>query len=194
MVALFVLAIVGVNTTLFAAAVTSGAIFACVNNSSGTIHIVTSDTTCSKNETLLSWTSAGSVGPAGPTGATGPQGPTGATGVTGPAGPGMTTHWVSVGAFGYLAGASAQVDHVTKLRTGSYLVVFKPTTSVGSCPRVATLGRETGFAGNAAIFDGAAGEIGTLNAFTGTEGGILVTTRDSAGTPADQSFMLVVFC
>jgi Collagen triple helix repeat (20 copies) len=70
-----------------------GQIFACVNNSSGTIHIVAQNASCANNESLLTWNVVGSQGPAGPAGApgpvgaTGPQGPAGATGPAGPAGP-----------------------------------------------------------------------------------------------------------
>jgi hypothetical protein len=58
-------------------------IFACVNNSSGTIHIVGQSGSCGSNEMALTWNVVGPIGPAGPTGATGPQGPTGATGPQG---------------------------------------------------------------------------------------------------------------
>jgi hypothetical protein len=77
-------------------------IFACVNNSSGTIHVVASNAACQSNEILLVWNVAGqqgvpgpagpagppgSTGPAGPPGSTGPAGPPGSTGPAGPAGP-----------------------------------------------------------------------------------------------------------
>jgi Collagen triple helix repeat (20 copies) len=74
-------------------------IFACVNNSSGTIHIIARNATCNNNEILLVWNTvgpqgpvgpagpAGPVGPVGPIGPAGPQGPIGLAGPTGPAGP-----------------------------------------------------------------------------------------------------------
>jgi len=68
-------------------------IFACVNNSSGTIHIVAPNAACQSNEILLVWNTqglpgvAGPAGPIGPTGATGPQGPAGPAGPQGTAGP-----------------------------------------------------------------------------------------------------------
>ena len=68
----------------------TGVIDACVNNSSGTIKIVSAPTQCSNNEIRLVWNAdgvAGPTGPEGPTGPTGPQGLAGATGPQGPAGP-----------------------------------------------------------------------------------------------------------
>jgi len=85
-----VAAIIGASTVGLAAAVTSGMIFACVNNSSGTLKIIGSNDTCPNNWTLLTWSQQGGAqgpaGPTGPTGATGPTGPTGATGATGASG------------------------------------------------------------------------------------------------------------
>jgi hypothetical protein len=79
-VAVLTAAIVGTATIGFAGAITTGLIYACVNNSSGTIKIVSPTTNCANNEILLVWNGEGTQGPAGPTG------PTGATGATGPAG------------------------------------------------------------------------------------------------------------
>jgi hypothetical protein len=65
-------------------------IFACVNNSSGTIHIVAQNAPCANNEISLVWNVAGPQGPAGPAGfpgATGPQGPAGPAGTPGAQGP-----------------------------------------------------------------------------------------------------------
>src|SRR6266850_1843795 len=92
------LALIGASAMTLAAAASTGVIYACVNNSSGTIHMVTADDTCKANEVALSWNqqgpagdkgpqgAKGDAGPQGPLGATGPQGPTGATGPQGPAG------------------------------------------------------------------------------------------------------------
>ena len=80
MVIVFVAALVGATTLGFAAATTAGVIYACVNNSSGTIHIVTATTVCATNEVALSWNTEG---PQGATGATGSAGPTGGTGPSG---------------------------------------------------------------------------------------------------------------
>ena len=94
MAMLFVAALVGISTAGFAAAVTTGVIYACVNNSSGTIKIIAAGETCANNWTAISWsTEGGAPGPAGATGATGATGltgatgPAGASGATGPLGP-----------------------------------------------------------------------------------------------------------
>src|SRR6266545_5030478 len=76
-------AIVGTSTVGFAGAITTGLIYACVNNSSGTIKIVSATTSCANNEILLVWNGEGSQGPTGATGPEGPTGPTGPTGATG---------------------------------------------------------------------------------------------------------------
>jgi len=67
-------------------ATTPGVISACVNNSSGTIHIVDATTTCATNEMFVSWNSQGIQGPAGPAGPVGPVGPQGPAGPQGPSG------------------------------------------------------------------------------------------------------------
>ena len=72
-------------------------IVACVNNSSGTIHVVVqAGQSCQGNEVTLIWNiigppgpqgPAGPPGPVGPVGPVGPQGPQGVAGVAGPPGP-----------------------------------------------------------------------------------------------------------
>lgn len=79
-------AIIGTSTVGLATAVTTGLIYACVNNGSGTIKVVSATTTCATNEIQLVWNAEGVTGPAGPTGPTGPTGATGATGAQGPTG------------------------------------------------------------------------------------------------------------
>src|SRR5439155_24170002 len=75
----------GATTFAVVAAASTGVINACVNNSSGTIHVVGSNDTCSStNEVLLSWNQQG---PQGATGAKGEPGPQGAKGDSGPQGP-----------------------------------------------------------------------------------------------------------
>jgi len=69
----------------------NGAITACVEPSSGTIHLIDTATTsrCHPNQILVTWNqkgSPGSQGPQGPQGPAGPQGPQGPTGAAGPAG------------------------------------------------------------------------------------------------------------
>jgi hypothetical protein len=71
-------AVIGVSPGVHAQA--SNTIYACVNNSSGQVSIVSAGTVCPNNSTPKSWNIVG------PTGATGPAGPTGATGPAGPAG------------------------------------------------------------------------------------------------------------
>src|SRR5213593_4431399 len=83
MVIALVATLVGASTIGFAAATTTGMIYACVNNSSGTIHIANAATACASNEIQLAWNAEGPQGPAGPQG---PKGDTGATGATGAAG------------------------------------------------------------------------------------------------------------
>lgn len=85
-VLLLAAAILGTLTASLAGAITTGLIYACVNNSSGTIKVVSATSTCANNEILLVWNGEGTQGPAGPTGPTGPTGATGPTGSTGPAG------------------------------------------------------------------------------------------------------------
>ena len=94
-----VAAIIATSSVGIAAAVTTGLIYACVNNNSGTIKIVSATTTCAYNEIQLVWNAdgvtgatgatgaTGSTGATGPTGQTGPTGAAGATGETGPIGP-----------------------------------------------------------------------------------------------------------
>lgn len=73
-------ALVGTTGVGFAGALTTGLIYACVNNSSGTIKVVSATTTCANNEILLVWNGDGTQGPAGPTGPTGATGPAGTFG------------------------------------------------------------------------------------------------------------------
>lgn len=84
-----------------ATAQSSPTYYACVNNNSGTIHVVWGPTQCASNEILISWNQVGpkgdtgQVGPAGPAGLTGPTGPTGPTGSTGPQGPSGVANGIS---------------------------------------------------------------------------------------------------
>lgn len=61
--------------------------YACVNNSSGEMKIVSEGVKCSKNQTLIYWNQVGPQGPQGLQGEQGPIGPTGQQGPTGPQGP-----------------------------------------------------------------------------------------------------------
>jgi hypothetical protein len=88
-----VLPLLVLGVTSVAKAQPGGAVYACVNDSSGTFKIVPADTICGVNESLRLWSVIGPIGPTGPTGATGATGATGetgatgATGATGPQGP-----------------------------------------------------------------------------------------------------------
>lgn len=89
MVITLVAALIGTTTIGLASVAATGIIEACVNDSSGTIKIVSATTPCSNNEIRLVWNReglAGATGATGPTGATGAQGPAGATGATGATG------------------------------------------------------------------------------------------------------------
>src|SRR3984957_96631 len=66
--------------------------YACINNSSGAIRIVTKSTTCKSSEHKIQWDQTGPEGPKGPQGPQGTQGAKGATGPQGPQGPpGLTS-------------------------------------------------------------------------------------------------------
>ena len=62
-------------------AATDDEIYACKNNSSGTIKIVAAGTVCANNETLIHWNQVGPTGPQGPIGLTGMNGKDGAQGL-----------------------------------------------------------------------------------------------------------------
>lgn len=74
-------------------AAATGVITACVQKSSGAVRIVNSASSCTNNETVVTWNQVGPQGPAGPQGTQGiqgvqgPAGPTGSQGPAGPAGP-----------------------------------------------------------------------------------------------------------
>ena len=60
-------------------------IFACVNNNSGAIRIVTQGAACRTPESLVTWNVVGPQGPPGPAGPAGALGPSGPQGPAGPA-------------------------------------------------------------------------------------------------------------
>ena len=70
--------------TVITLADTGGVIFACVNNSNGSVRIVAAQVSCKPNETAAHWNV---IGPAGPPGPQGPAGPAGAQGPPGESGP-----------------------------------------------------------------------------------------------------------
>jgi hypothetical protein len=65
----------------------SNIIYACVNNSTGAIRIVSATSTCKSRESPLSWNVQGPIGPQGLQGVKGDKGDTGATGPAGSAFP-----------------------------------------------------------------------------------------------------------
>jgi|HubBroStandDraft_6_1064221.scaffolds.fasta_scaffold01998_8 hypothetical protein len=85
-----VVAVSTIVTLMFLGAVAQAATvtyYACVNNSTGAVKIVSSTTTCASGTHKIQWNQAGPAGPAGPKGATGATGPQGIQGTEGPQGP-----------------------------------------------------------------------------------------------------------
>jgi hypothetical protein len=78
---------VGIGAGAMVGAQSNTVYYACVNNSSGTIKMVSATATCSSNEMRVEWNQLGPQGPQGSAGLPGPQGEQGATGPQGPAGP-----------------------------------------------------------------------------------------------------------
>jgi hypothetical protein len=99
-----------------------GTIYACMNNSSGTVKIVTQSTTCKNNETKLEWNTRGPAGPQGETGATGPMGPQGPV-----ATPGTRATAGSIAASG-ASQPPPSVHTATNTGPGVYLVQFPAGT------------------------------------------------------------------
>ncbi len=129
-----------------------------------------------KKRDLAGKTIAALKGASGTAGAAGPAGPSGATG------PPATALWAVVAA----NGSKARDGHVTsseKLATGQYVVVFD--RDVKSCAFVGSLG------GTAA--ESVTGQISATRRSINANG-VFVKTYDSAGTAADKSFHLAVFC
>lgn len=79
------LALIGMATIAFGAAASAGVVYACVNDSSGTVKVVGPTDACPTNWTALSWNQQGPKGDSGAPGATGPTGPAGAPGPSGAA-------------------------------------------------------------------------------------------------------------
>ncbi len=116
------------GATTLAFAQTDTTVWACVNNSSGTIHIIAANGQCASNEMRLMWNQqgiqgqTGPQGPQGDTGAIGAAGPQGATGETGPAGP--------QGPAGANGVSGAQIVEATQIKSA-----FDPDFDVlASCP------------------------------------------------------------
>jgi hypothetical protein len=115
----------------------------------------------------------------------GAQGPTGANGATGPSGPAglpATALWAVIAT----NGTTSRNSHVTsseKVATGQYVVIFD--RDVKACAFVGSLG---GVAAESVV-----GQISATRRSINASG-VFVRTYDSAGTAADKSFHLAVFC
>jgi hypothetical protein len=181
-------------------------IYACVNNSSGTIKIVGANDTCKNNETKLQWNTegpqgpAGPTGPAGPAGPQGPQGPQGETGPQGPAGAPATALWAHIAPNGSQIAGSGVVSSgvviggapgVGDYGVGSYEVIFNQP--VGGCAFVATPGQSTY---SSQVPDNRTLVPHVLNVFTriGNPNGVFVQVTNLAGQQTPLDFHLAVFC
>ena len=107
----------------------------------------------------------------------------------------------SVGGFsGNIHGAAEGVVSSSKIRTGVFVVEFN--RSVSGCARVASLGRETSSfqdpdqEADPEIINVPKGQASPFNVtnVANPDNKIGVLTTDSAGTRADLSFQLAVFC
>jgi len=141
----------------------------------------------------------GDTGATGATGAQGPKGDTGAIGPQGPAGPSPAIYHASVNVFGNpsVIGNSPQFVSVRHISTGKYDVFF--SVPVWQCSRTATLGTTSDTRNNGNVYNAPPGEIAVFGELfdaggNGTENAIGVATFDSAGTPADHAFQLLVVC
>jgi hypothetical protein len=118
----------------------------------------------------------------GSRGVPGAAGPAGATGPSGPAGLPATALWAVIAT----TGAMSRSSHVTsseKVAAGQYVVIFD--RDVKACAFVGSLG------GTAA--ESVVGQISATRRSINANG-VFVRTYDSAGTAADKSFHLAVFC
>ncbi|HVM13851.1 MAG TPA: hypothetical protein VM287_05935 [Egibacteraceae bacterium] len=119
----------------------------------------------------------------GPEGPVGPAGPPGPEGPRGPRGESATGLFAVVNADGTLL-RGAETTTVQKMDTGRYAIVFD--RSVSECTYNATISLlEAGFI-NAASTD----EVAPLL----EPGGVVIVTRNAAGTYVDRPFHLTVFC
>jgi hypothetical protein len=170
--AVAVVAIAGAVTYGVAAIGGGGVINGCYKSQNGQLRLIDPATGhCLPSETAISWNQKGPTGPQGPKGDKGDPGA--------PA----TRLWAVVGSNGSLARSSGATASI-RLNTGIYQVTFNQ--NVAACSYLATLG-------NPGTGDPLFGTIVTaLRA--GNANAVWVHTRDAAGTDADRSFHLVVFC
>jgi hypothetical protein len=127
-----------------AAAQTSTTIFACVNNSTGAVRIVSSATTCRAGEHKINWNNpglsglSGNPGPQGPQGAQGLPGKTGTSGPEGPRGPAGSTvgYWATGQNIGLDEGfPGVLVAETAPVVEGTYYVTASTLLTVGSGDR-----------------------------------------------------------
>jgi hypothetical protein len=112
----------------------------------------------------------------------GAYGPAGPSGATGPAGLPATSLWAVIAT----NGTTSRNSHVTsseKVATGQYVVIFD--RDVKACAFVGSVG---GIAAESVV-----GQISATRRSINANG-VFVRTYDSAGTAADRSFHLAVFC
>jgi len=179
-------AIIGSSTVGLATAVTTGLIYACVNNGSGTIKVVSATTACAANELQLEWNAQGVAGPPGPTGPTGPSGPTGptgatgATGETGPTGP--------MGATGPIGPTGATGATGARGATGA----TGPTGATGETGATGPAATPVLTAGRYTVPAGSIGNPAHLDATTPCPSGRHVTSFTSGRTIVDVSLAAII--
>jgi hypothetical protein len=78
---------IGIGAGAMVGAQSNTVYYACVNNSSGTIKMISATATCGQNEIRVEWNQQGPQGLPGPQGEQGPQGLQGEQGAIGPQGP-----------------------------------------------------------------------------------------------------------
>ncbi len=187
------LALVGASAMTFAAAASTGVIYACVNNSSGTIQVVSAAETCKANEVTLTWNQqgpAGATGPQGVRGDTGQQGATGAAGPQGPAGPpgvGGAAFYSEKRAGVWIANSYAEM-HRIDLPSGKYVVtstvLINNLQQSGRIPVICTLYGGNGSSVIAAAQVEASGESGASAA----------TLTNTYTTQSTSSFSVQLLC
>jgi hypothetical protein len=153
-----------------------GVIRGCYHQWSGSVRLLTDRRpTCGKAELAIEWNQTGQ--------------------------PGQALLTVGVDSFGNHASGTADVA-VAHPDTGKYIVTFNDPSQLSArgtidCAATATLSRGMSGAFNSELFDAPPGEISTFPAFGAnfpTTDQVVVNTYDSAGSPEDQSFWLVLAC
>lgn len=147
---------------------TSTIYYACVNNTTGAITIVSQNTTCKTGYHKIQWNQlgpTGPVGPQGPKGATGPQGPQGATGPQGPSGVSQGYSGIYLNSITLGSNVFTAVVLTNPVAGGNYLITAMEASSI-------------------AVGDEVYCRLGTVN--TGSSGG---ATGGSSNYANQQSYM-----